>query len=146
MFAHSDVFTVILLMNGSLGIPATVGTMIVTPTSAKAARLAHKTKRRERSQPRKPFRRIGSDVQFPLLWADKHITAFRCIFQPVEKCHFSVELTERRAFLRHCHDSADERLQRHQQRPCLFKNRRRSVMMLAVAFAVCGNVHLLKTP
>src|SRR5258708_32846904 len=80
MFAHSNVFTVILLMNAPLGIPTAIGTLIVASTRAKATCLANKTKRRERCQPRKPLRRIGNDGDFSLLWADEHVSASGSIF------------------------------------------------------------------
>src|SRR5438874_11275368 len=80
MLTDSDVFTVILLMNVALGIPAPVGPLIVPPTCAKAPLLAHKTKRRERRQPRKPLRRIGNDRDFSLLWADEDVSASGSIF------------------------------------------------------------------
>jgi len=80
MFTDPYVFTLKLLMNGSLGIPTAIRATIVAPTSAKATCLAHKTKRRERRQPHKPLWRIGLDVQFSLLWADQHVMATGSIF------------------------------------------------------------------
>src|SRR6266516_6275735 len=80
MFTHTNVFTVILLMNASLGIPTSVGAAIVTSTCAKATLLAHKTKRRKRRQPGKPLRRIRRDSQFPLLWTDEHVPTPGSIF------------------------------------------------------------------
>src|SRR6266516_4323201 len=75
MFTNSYVFTVIPLMNGSLGIPTAIGATIVASTCAKMACLAHKTKRRERGQPGKPLRRIWRNVQFSRLGADEHVSA-----------------------------------------------------------------------
>src|SRR6266566_6820622 len=80
MFTHSDIFTVILLMDASLSIPAAIRTLIVASTRTKAACLARKTKRRERRQPGEPFGRIRRDVQFTLLRADEDVSASGSIF------------------------------------------------------------------
>src|SRR5690242_7580097 len=62
-------------MNSPLGIPAPIGALIVAPTCAKAARLAHKAKRGERGQPGKPFWRIRGNGQFFSFRTDQHIAA-----------------------------------------------------------------------
>src|SRR5712691_3270124 len=90
MFAHSDVFAVILLMYPSLRIPAPVRATIVASTRAKTTGLPHKPKREEGGQPREPFRRIRRDRQFSSLWTDQHVLASGAIFN---------QRDERRSFL-----------------------------------------------
>src|SRR6266700_6645018 len=80
MFTDSNVFAVILLMNASLGIPAAIRTLIVTPTRTKVACSTHKTKQGERCQPREPFGRIRCDRNFSFLWTDEHISTFGSVF------------------------------------------------------------------
>src|SRR5215472_16283533 len=88
-------------MNSPLCIPTPVRTTIEAPTGAKAARLTQKTKRREGSQPCKPFRGIRSDVQFSRLWADEHITASGSILnQRDERCSFLGRMTSKRRYFR----------------------------------------------
>ena len=67
-------------MNSSLSIPAAIGTTVVSSTSTKVARLPHKTERRERGQPRKPFSGIGRDVHFSVFGIDEDIAACGPIF------------------------------------------------------------------
>lgn len=69
-------------MDTAIGHPAgPTGVAIGAQTSLSS----DEAERVERRQPRKPFRRIGRDVQFSLLWADEHITASGSIFDQWDK-------------------------------------------------------------
>src|SRR5437764_534007 len=80
MFTDAKIFTVILLMNPSLGIPTPIGTLVVASTRTKAALPVHKTKRGQRRQPRKPLWRIRGDREFPFLWTDEDVLTSGSIF------------------------------------------------------------------